>query len=81
MRRQLKNLTGVPPHHLQAYDQMASDHQQQQGCVPNVALNRAYSTQKKTSTLLRAMLINLGYNEIYIDFKEDKLITEIIETE
>ena len=39
------------------------------------------TTQKKTSTLLRAMLINLGYNEIYIDFKEDKLITEIIETE
>ena len=39
------------------------------------------TTQKKTSTLLRAMLINLGYNEIYIDFKEDKLTTEIIETE
>ncbi len=35
------------------------------------------TTQKKTSAMLRAMLQNLGYNEIYIDFKEDKLITEI----
>jgi len=35
------------------------------------------TTQKKTRAMLRAMLQNLGYNEIYIDFKEDKLITEI----
>jgi len=35
------------------------------------------TTQKKTSAMLRALLQNLGYNEIYIDFKEDKLITEI----
>ena len=35
------------------------------------------TTQKNTSVMLRAILQNLGYDEIYIDFKEDKLITEI----
>jgi len=35
------------------------------------------TTQKNTRVMLRAMLQNLGYNEIYIDFKNDKLITEI----
>jgi len=29
--------------------------------------------------MLRAMLENLGYNEVYIHFKEGKLITEIHE--
>lgn len=39
------------------------------------------TTQKKTAIMMRAMLKNLGYNEIYIDFKKDKLITEIPDIE
>lgn len=35
------------------------------------------TTQKKTRTMIEALLRNLGYNEIYIDFKEGELITEI----
>lgn len=35
------------------------------------------TTQRNTRVMLRAMLENLGYKEIYIDFKNDKLITEI----
>ena len=35
------------------------------------------TTQKKTRTMLRAMLSTLGYKEIYISFKEGDLITEI----
>ena len=36
------------------------------------------TTQQKTETMIRAMLQNLGYNEIYIDFeKKDSLITQI----
>jgi len=37
------------------------------------------TTQEKTRIMLRAMLLNLGYTEIYIDFKEGKLIPEIEE--
>jgi len=39
------------------------------------------TTQNKTRALLRTMLQNLGYNEIYIEFKTGQLITEINETE
>jgi len=42
-------------------------------------MNMVETTQNKTRTMLHAMLKNLGYKEIYIDFKEDKLINEIIE--
>lgn len=34
-------------------------------------------TQEKTKIMMQAMLKNLGYNEIYIDFKEAQLITQI----
>jgi hypothetical protein len=37
------------------------------------------TTQQKTRILLEAMLRNLGYTEIYIDFKEGKLIPEVEE--
>lgn len=37
------------------------------------------TTQQKTRTMLDAMLRNLGYTEVYIDFKEGELITEIPE--
>jgi hypothetical protein len=37
------------------------------------------TTQQKTRILLEAMLRNLGYTEIYIDFKEGKLIPEVKE--
>lgn len=39
------------------------------------------TTKKNTRTMLHAMLQNLGYNEIYIDFKDGQLITPINETE
>ena len=39
------------------------------------------TTQQKTRIMLRSMLQNIGYDEIYIDFKDDQLITEIPETE
>jgi hypothetical protein len=39
------------------------------------------TTQQKTRTMLDALLRNLGYDEIYIDFKEGELITEILESE
>lgn len=35
------------------------------------------TTKKKTRAMLDAMLRNLGYDEIYIDFKDGELITEI----
>ncbi len=35
------------------------------------------TTQKKTRTMMDAMLRNLGYSEIYIQFKEGPLITEV----
>mgnify|MGYP001815247621 CR=1 FL=1 len=37
------------------------------------------TTQHKTRIMLEAMLRNLGYNEIYIDFEEGKLIPEVDE--
>ncbi len=37
------------------------------------------TTQQKTRTMLEAMLQNLGYNEIYISFKEGELIPEVEE--
>lgn len=37
------------------------------------------TTQEKTRIMLRAMLLNLGYTEIYIDFKEGELIPEVEE--
>jgi len=37
------------------------------------------STEKKTRLLLETMLETIGYNEIYIDFHEGKLIAEIEE--
>lgn len=37
------------------------------------------TTQQKTRTMLEALLQNLGYNEIYIDFKEGELIPEVEE--
>lgn len=39
------------------------------------------TTQLKTRTMLDALLRNLGYKEIYIDFKEGDLITEIQEND
>lgn len=37
------------------------------------------TTQQKTRIMLEAMLRNLGYTEIYIDFKEGQLIPEVEE--
>ncbi len=37
------------------------------------------TTQQKTRTMLEAMLRNLGYTEIYINFKEGQLIPEVEE--
>lgn len=37
------------------------------------------TTQQKTRIMLEAMLKNLGYNEIYIDFKKGELIPEVKE--
>ncbi len=37
------------------------------------------TTEKKTRLLMETMLENLGYNEIYIDFKKGNLIAEIKE--
>lgn len=37
------------------------------------------TTQQKTRLMLKAMLLNLGYTEIYIDFKEGELIPEVEE--
>jgi len=37
------------------------------------------TTQQKTRIMLEAMLQNLGYREIYIDFKEGELIPEVEE--
>ena len=37
------------------------------------------ATQKKTRKMLEVMLHNLGYDEIYIEFKDGDLITEILE--
>lgn len=37
------------------------------------------TTQQKTRIMLEAILRNLGYNEIYIDFKEGELIPEVEE--
>lgn len=40
------------------------------------------TTEKKTRVMLEAMLRNLGYNEIYIDFKTGELIPQVpVETE
>jgi len=39
------------------------------------------TTQLKTRTMVDAMLRNLGYTEVYINFKEGDLITEILEEE
>jgi len=35
------------------------------------------TTEQKTRTMMEAMLRNIGYDEIYIDFKEGPLITEV----
>jgi len=35
------------------------------------------TTQDKTRTLFEVLLRNLGYSEIYIDFREGKLISEV----
>lgn len=35
------------------------------------------TTERKTRTMMNALLKSLGYNEIYIDFKKGDLITEI----
>lgn len=37
------------------------------------------TTQRKTKIMLEAMLRNLGYTEIYLDFKEGDLIVPILE--
>jgi hypothetical protein len=42
-------------------------------------MNMVETTQEKTRTMLKAMLQNLGYSEIYIDFKDDILISDITE--